>query len=92
MYTYLHINEHTPGPPKWPPKWVPVNPGTVGAGGGVGGEKTLENITFQGLSLAGQMGARGWVFGQFREGPCGVCFGGSFGRSGGLPEGHFGMA
>ena len=88
----ISINEHTPGPPKWPPKWVPVNPGPVGAGGGVGGEKTLENITFQGLSLAGQMGARGWVFGQFREGPFGVCFGGSFGRSGGLPEGHFGMA
>ena len=73
------------GPPKWSPKRGPVNPGPEGTGWEARIEKTTENITFQGLSPASQMGDPRPVFGQFREYIFGVRFGGSLRRFGGLP-------
>ena len=76
---YLHINQNTQEAPKWGPKGAPVGPGTEVTGGGAAIKKTLENVTFGGLSGVGQTGDPGSLWSKFRGVHFGAVLGGPLG-------------
>ena len=63
------------GAPKWASKGEPVGPGPECAAI----KKTLENVTFGGLSGVGQTGVPGCLWGKFREVHFGALLGGPLG-------------
>ena len=79
IYIYLHLNQNTREAENGVPKGAPVGPGPEGTGGGAAIKKTLENVTFGGLSGVGQTGATGSLWSKFRGVHFGAVLGGPLG-------------